>query len=246
MLAAIFGVAYHYVIQKPVYKSVGSVILIAQSSQTSETSEVTEANFNYSLSLIPFLVDLMNDAPVMKSVKSDLEASDIENKDKYTLDNLGDLVSTSARTYSSLEKSLYIDVTASTSDAELSPFLVTSVINNSISIANDDSSPYSTILKNSIVKAAVASDPVDSSMSLVKTIIISILTGFILGALYGVAYEMMNTKVTSPNELEAMTGIKVLAGIPSIEEIADEEKRPHKQRKSRKTKPTEDSQEDTE
>lgn len=215
--AVAIGATYGLGFQKPKWQSTGSVILIASndsSTTTSSDATITSTNLSLSLALLPSLVDFMNDETVMNKVMTDTNTKFSEN---YKLKDIKELVSSSARTYSSLEKSLYVDVTATSSDKELSKYLVTAVINNAYTIAQSDDSVYSKIFKDAIVPSSSASDPIDAATSTAKICLISGLVGLVVGALYGIIFELANTRVVSPKDLELLTDTKVIATIPLID-----------------------------
>ena len=213
------GLIYGLAFKKPVWESKGAVIVLAKSgdssSTSSDTTDLTVTNLNFSLSILPTVVDTMNGDTIINNIVSDVNTSGKFKKTDYEADDIKKLVKAQARTYTSLEKSLYIDIVADTSSTELSKFLVTSMLDRSMELTNQ-AEGYTNIFKNAIQVASNASAPVDSSMSVWKISLIAGLVGLLGGALYGIIFEMANTHVVSEKELEAITGVKNIGTIPDV------------------------------
>lgn len=208
----ILSSAFAFEIKKPKWSSTGSMIVLAKadSSSTDDQTQITAANLSLSLSLVPTIVDIMGDSPVQSAVAKDINTS---YNSQYTATDIGKMVTVKARTYTSSERSLYIDITASTSNKDLSISLVDATITETVRLAKDKDQSYSNLL-SSLTTAHTASEPVDTSMSRATLILIGFVCGLVVGCLYGIIFEFSSKKVNTSEELESLTGVKVLGMIP--------------------------------
>jgi capsular polysaccharide biosynthesis protein len=210
------GLTYNYAIKKPEWKSSGSTIVIASTSDS-----VSQTNLNTSITLLPSLVAFINDNPVMSNVTYTINnMKTASGADKYShtyeIDEIKKLVSASARTYTNLQKSLYIDVVATTIDKTLSKDLVNTTLAEAITLANDTSQAYSHVFADTLYISSQASDVVDSSMSVAKISLIALAVGLVLGILYAVIFDLCDTRISSVKDLENLTGYKNIGSIPKV------------------------------
>jgi capsular polysaccharide biosynthesis protein len=210
------GLTYNYAIKKPEWKSSGSTIVIASTSDG-----VTQTNLNTSITLLPSLVAFINDDPVMSNVTYTINNMKTDSgADKYShtydIDEIKKLVSASARTYTNLQKSLYIDVAATTVDKTLSKDLVNTTLTEAIALANDTSQAYSHVFANTLYISSQASDVVDSSMSVTKISLIALAVGVVVGILYAIIFDLCDTRISSVKDLENLTGYKNIGSIPKV------------------------------
>jgi capsular polysaccharide biosynthesis protein len=206
VVSLIGGLVYGLTIKKPVWQSQGEAIVIAKSG-TGDAS-----NLDYSLSILPSVVSFIDGTYVMNNVR---DATNKEYGKYYTTTDIQKMVGASAQNYSSVEKSIYIDITAKTADKDFSMFLVNTVLTVSENIANNDSS-YSLNFKDTFITASTAKEPTDTSFSNVGIALIAVLAGAVVGAIYGVIYEAADSHIVSTKNLEALTGIKNIGTIPYI------------------------------
>lgn len=86
-------------------------------------------------------------------------------------------------------------------------------ITETVRLAKDKDQSYSNLL-SSLTTAHTASEPVDTSMSKATIILIGFVCGLVVGCLYGIIFEFSSKKVNTSEELESLTGVKVLGMIP--------------------------------
>lgn len=214
LAALICGGIYSFGIQKPVWTSTGSVIILADNNTDStDSGSLDSNNLNLSLNLIPSIVDFMNTGEVLTSTLEEVNES---TKNNFTYDEMDKMVTVASRTYTSTQKSLFIDINVSTDNKDLSKTIVNSVINNSIEISNDTSKSYHLAFGKRIVISTTANTPVNTAMSKVKILLIAALIGLVVGVLYGIIFELCDTRVKTIKEIESLTGVKVIGLIPDI------------------------------
>lgn len=214
LAALICGGIYSFGIQKPVWTSTGSVIILADNNTDStDSGSLDSNNLNLSLNLIPSIVDFMNTGEVLTSTLEEVNES---TKNNFTYDEMDKMVTVASRTYTSTQKSLFIDINVSTDNKDLSKTIVNSVINNSIEISNDTSKSYHLAFGKRIVISTTANTPVNTAMSKVKILLIAALIGLVVGVLYGIIFELCDTRVKTVKEIESLTGVKVIGLIPDI------------------------------
>jgi|LAHS01.1.fsa_nt_gb capsular polysaccharide biosynthesis protein len=220
VVGLIGGGVYAFGVEKPVWTSTGTVIVIADSnSQTTTSDTISTTDFNNSFNYVITARDTINDTPIMTAVMTSINTS---KGTSYTLKEIKKMVSASARTYTSLEKSLYVDITANTADKDLSQALVDTTITETLSITASDSR-YA-FLKNRLALTSSSSTPVDTSFSKAKVLLIAGACGLIAGILYGILFELCSTKVGNVKDIEALTGEKVIGLIPMQENTTEEAK----------------------
>ncbi|MFA6862220.1 MAG: hypothetical protein WCR56_07645, partial [Bacilli bacterium] len=186
LAALICGGIYSFGIQKPVWTSTGSVIILADNNTDStDSGSLDSNNLNLSLNLIPSIVDFMNTGEVLTSTLEEVNES---TKNNFTYDEMDKMVTVASRTYTSTQKSLFIDINVSTDNKDLSKTIVNSVINNSIEISNDTSKSYHLAFGKRIVISTTANTPVNTAMSKVKILLIAALIGLVVGVLYGIIF----------------------------------------------------------
>lgn len=214
----IIAIGYAFLIQKPEWSSTGTIIVLASNdedtTETPSTGTINSSNLSLSINLVPTLVDFIASSSVLSNVAIDINQ---ESGTSYSTKNLQSMLSVSARTYTSLEKSLYIDITATTNDEALSKAIVNSTLETAIEMANDESLTFSKVFSNSMTITSYADEPVDTSTSKFLILLIGAVIGVIIGAVYGLIFELCNTHVISQKELEALTGLNVIGTIPEIE-----------------------------
>lgn len=218
VVCIIIALGYAFLIQKPEWSSTGTIIVLASNdedtTETPSTGTINSSNLSLSINLVPTLVDFIDSSSVLSNVVTDVNK---EFNTSYAIKDVQEAVTVSARTYTSLEKSLYIDVTASTDDKELSMAIVNSTMEKAIEMANDENLTFSKVFANSMTITSLAGEPEDTSTSKILILLIGAVVGVVIGAAYGLIFELCNTHVISQKELEALTGLNVIGTIPEIE-----------------------------
>ena len=222
------GFVYAKVFKKPVWTATGQTYVIVTASDTAAgvgTGEVTTTTLNLSVALLPSVVSFMNSKPVMDATTDNINA---ELNGHYSSDQIAKMVSASAANYSSTVKSIYIDVKASSSDPDFSCVLVRNLINTSKEMADDATGEYNEVFGNKIKISSIPykyvdangktvySGVADSSLSTIKVVLIAAAIGLAAGLAYGIIFELLNTHVNTPRELESITGVKVIGNIPDL------------------------------
>ncbi len=213
------GLTYDLGFKSEQWEVSGSAMVLSVSEDTT-SSEITSSDVSYSLTLLQTVNDLMTDDPVLEAVATSLEEDGYKNSsgENYSTSQIDDMLSVSPRTYSSTAKSLFIDVTATTSEAELSVKIVNYCLLDTIAVISD-SDTYS-FLSDSLHITSYASLTSVEDVATSTTLIcgISILIGLIVGVIYAIIKELTNIFVVSKKELETTNSIKVLASIPDYSE----------------------------
>lgn len=216
-VCVIAGLVYGFAIKQPEWSSSGTVVVLADAGTSTDEEEtstgIDSTNLSLSISLVPNVRDFMNSYTVRKEVANQINS---KHSTEYKPDDISNLVAASAKTYTSLEKTVYIDVTATTSDAELSQDLVNTMIDVAIEMANSETTGYSKIYADSIYLDSEASEAEDTSMSKKLILAIAAVAGIVIGALYGIIFELCSNKAGSAKDLEDLTGVKVIGTIPDI------------------------------
>ncbi|MFA6830304.1 MAG: hypothetical protein WCR67_06370 [Bacilli bacterium] len=224
VVCALGGGVYGLGLKKPVWSASGSVIIVydSNSDDDTKTSTVTTTDFLNSFNYVISARDTINDTPIMTLVTESVNAKYSSN---YKVSQIKKLVYASARTYTSLEKSLYVDITANTSDKDFTLDLVSITLQTALSTISTDS--RYTFLKNRIFVTSTPTKDDISDTSTSATVIIGAgaAIGLVLGILYGIIFELCSTKIGSIRDIESITGLKVIGTIPLLSEDEDESKK---------------------
>jgi capsular exopolysaccharide synthesis family protein len=193
----------------------GSAMVLSV-DEDSTSSEITSSDVSYSLTLLQTVNDLMTDDPVLEAVATSLAEDGYKNSsgENYSISQVEDMLTVAPRTYTSTSKSLFIDVTATTSDAALSVKVVNYCLLDTVSLISDsdDYGFLNDCLHITSYAALTSAEDVATSTTLICGI--SILIGLIVGVIYAIIKELANIFVVSKKELETTNSIKVLASIP--------------------------------
>ena len=185
-----------------------------EGNEEAASGAINSTNLSLSINLVPTLVDFINSSSVLDDVTTQINQ---KHQESFKTSDLKKMVSASARTYTSLEKSLYIDVSASTDNEVLSKDIVNATLETAIRISNDAEKPFHTNLANCMTISSPAGEVEDTSTSKALTLLIGVVAGIVIGMAYGLIFELCNTHVVSASEIEAMTGLNVIGVIPDIE-----------------------------
>lgn len=223
----VLALGYGFLIQKPEWSSTGTIIVMASadSQNTDEipsTGTINSSNLSLSINLVPTLVDFINSNSVLSLVATDINS---QFETTFTTKEIQSMVSAVARTYTSLEKSLYIDVTATTDNTELSKAIVDKTMKTAVALANDPESSFSTVFANSMTVTSYAGDGTNTATSKKIILLIGFVAGLVIGVAYGLIFELCNTHVVSAKELESITGLNNIGAIPDVEKSEREDRK---------------------
>ena len=223
---------YAKAIKKPVWQATGQMYVIVQPSDSaSSTSQdsLTTTTLNLSVALLPSAVSFINSEPVMKAATEKYNAD--TSLPTYTIISFEKAASAEAANYTSTVKSIYINISAKSSNKDQSVAMVNALMDATLEKAEEGD--YQDIFGN---KLKVASRPgktenneysgvSDSSMSTVTILLLGLAIGLVVGVAYGIIFELANTHVVSSKEIEQMTGVKVIGNIPDLTPETEERAR---------------------
>ena len=224
---------YAKAIKKPVWQATGQMYVIVQPSDSaSSTSQdsLTTTTLNLSVALLPSAVSFINSEPVMRTATEKYNANS-ESLPTYTIISFEKAASAEAANYTSTVKSIYINISAKSSNKDQSVAMVNALMDATLEKAEEGD--YQDIFGN---KLKVASRPgktenneysgvSDSSMSTVTILLLGLAIGLVVGVAYGIIFELANTHVVSSKEIEQMTGVKVIGNIPDLTPETEERAR---------------------
>ena len=203
------GFVYSKYYKAPKYEAAGTCMVLAKKD---ENETITSDDVNYSLILLATVNTFMQDEPVIDAMTSDL----IEKGYDVSKYDVMSMLSVKPSNYTSSSKSLYLDISATSTNNKLAIAVVNSCLNKSVEITNNEEK-YA-FFKNTIVITSRASSASDVSTSSVLICILSTLAGLFLYIVYAIFRELTNVYCISKKEIEAMTHKKVLAVIPDYSE----------------------------
>lgn len=212
------GVVYGRVIKKPEYQATSQVMVVNTEAESESSTDIS-GNLNIAKQQAAIAYGYMTTTEVREATCKalaptypDYDISDDSKKDKAMETLAKQYTVTLATVGSTSTTSIFISVTATTSEKQRSIDLANTVANVTHDLANG-SGTVSSVLKNSIV-VTEAMTSTDSSTSNVVIALIGTLIGLVVGCAYAIIRELANTKVTSKFELEQLTGVKVIGMIP--------------------------------
>jgi len=220
VLALAVGLGYDIGIKSPEYQASGSCMALSVDDDSSDAT-VTYTDVNYSLILLQTVNDLMTDTPVLTAVTESMNSEGYN----YTVEQVSKMLTASPRTFSSSAKSLFIDVTATSSDVATSVKLVNFCLDDTVKLVNSDGGDYG-FLKDAlkITSRARETGTVDVATSTTLIGAVSLVIGLIIGVIYAIVKELTNVFVVSKKELETTSGIKILGTIPDYSEAHQKHK----------------------
>lgn len=218
------GVVYGRLIKKPEYEATSQVMVINSDEEEANSADIS-GNLNIAKQQAAIAYGYMTTTEVREAACKSLAAkypdydiSDDSKKDE-AMETLAKQYTVSLATVGSTSTtSIFISVTSTTSDKQLSLDLANTIVTVTRDLANGSGSVSGYLKDSLIVTEAMTST--DSSTSNVVIALIGTLIGLVVGCAYAVIRELANTKVTSKFELEQLTGVKVIGMIPKY---ADEE-----------------------
>lgn len=229
------GVVYARAIKKPVYKATRTLAVIAPKDDDTSASN----NVNNSLYFARIAVGYIKYPEVEEQACKILVDKTEDYKEMFSsVDDKGDTVyntvvlddffTASLETYvsgNSTATSIFIDVTASSSDKQLSTDVVNAVVQALQDVSNTAGSALNSLLDHTIFPGTEArvDDAKDSSTSNVVIGAVGVIGGAVLGIAYAIIRELADTKIGSKSELEHLTGYKVIGMIPKYETYAEEQ-----------------------
>jgi capsular polysaccharide biosynthesis protein len=198
----VMGIVYTYVMVTPTYTAETSLIVQVDfdSSEISEQSAISIAQ-----NLIATYKEFVVSNLVLESVIEDVDGLPVDQ----SINGLQNSISISTQT-----SVLIIYISVESESAELAAEIANTLVNNSISIANDDEVGY-VLLQDKLKVLDIAVAPtVPSSPNKILNIVISVLLGGIISLAFVFIKELFNNKYQSASEMEKHLGIKVIAAVP--------------------------------
>lgn len=204
------GVLYGKVIKKPKYQSTGTMLINKEGATLNDAKAWAGAIYNYSTT------DKVKLLTGKKMVELGYKTQFVN--DKGEIDTSKIVYTASMPTYGgSTNTSIFINISASTSDAKMSQDLVDTIMTATQELIDNDDAQMSSA-KGFVNISSKASAAVDTSTSNVMIALIGVLIGVVVGAGYGIVRELTNVHVASKSELENLTGYKVIGMIPKYGE----------------------------
>ncbi len=224
LLSLSVSLVYAFVFEKESYTSNGLVILITDPSEdeknnnveTKSDSEIYQ-DLHFTATILPTVIDFLSDDSVLA-----IACEDINQNQVFTTTYTPELIkeknylTVSSRTYDYYEKSLYVDVSVTTENQELSLELTKAILESAYSLSKDESKPFRKVFYNTFIVSLPSSEAVESSFSKPLIVLIGFIIGLVLGCLYCFLYQTLDNQVTSMKEMEYLTGENYLGAIPSF------------------------------
>lgn len=222
------GVGYAKLIKAPKYQASVQLMIVNTSSSS------TEENINEALKKTQIAYVYMTTADVATSAGQkladkgyDVYAKDSDGKKTEDIDvaAVQKLYAVSIPTVTSNNTSVFLNVTSTCKSADMAVDVANFVADATITLANDSSNEISSYLNNSLSKIKPALYANDTSTSTAVIAIVGTLIGLVLGVAYGIVRELLDNKVSSKNDLEVLSGYKVIGMIPEYRHQAKPEKK---------------------
>lgn len=214
------GVLYGRLIKKPKYEATSQIMI----KVTDDSGDISE-NISQAKNQAQIASKYISYLEVREAVCSSLAAKYPEydvSKNENAAEDLSSQYSVSLPTVgSSSTTSIFVDITATTSEKQQSVDVANAIANVTKELSNG-TGDISSYLKNSIV-VAEATTATDSSTSNIVIALIGTLIGLVVGCGYAIIRELTNNKVTSKYELEQLTGVKIIGMIPKYEDDQEQE-----------------------
>jgi capsular polysaccharide biosynthesis protein len=221
------GFAYSKFFKTPKYQSTVKMMIKSGSTTTSADGEISLA-----LKKAQIAYGYLTTDEVATSVGKKMGA---KNYDVYLKDDSGKktenidvtavmkLYSVSIPTVTSNNTSIFLSITSTCKTEAMAIDVANFVATSAIELTNDTTSQVYGYLNNSLSSMGTAYSAKDSSTSTMILSLIGLLAGVVIGAAYGIIYELVDNRVKSKSDLETLTGYKVIGMVPKYDNLKAEE-----------------------
>lgn len=221
------GVGYSKFIKTPKYQATTQIMAVNDAPSGNAQDDI-----NLALKKAAIAYGYMSSEEVLKTVGIKMEE---KGYDAYVKDSNGKKTenvdvnavkgyyTVTIPTVTNNATSIFVNVTSTCKNKQMAIDVANFVVSSTIELVTTEGTNGYTILKNSIASMGEATNAKDNSTSTWVIALIGALIGVVVGAGYGIVRELTNTKVTSKQDLETLTGYKVIGMIPDyqlLEEIA--------------------------
>ena len=229
------GVVYCRYIQQPKYQA-KSTVYVLKKADKDEAEAITYAKNMARLASMYMAQDEVKEqaCKLLTGVDTYTEYSPYNiyptfkdtstGETKYATSMLGGYYTVTLEQFSNSDTSIFIHVTSTTKDPELSIDVANAVVYATKMLTeNSNSSGVANILSGYINPLSIANSANNTATRATVLGTIGGLLGVIVGIAYGILREMLNTRVSTKKELEIITGVKVIGMIPNYIEKEPEE-----------------------
>lgn len=219
------GIGYSKLIKTPKYQATTQIMTICN-----DPTLDTEKAISLSLKQAAIAYGYMSMDEVVNAVGAKMEAN---GYDAYTKDSSGkktgnvdtvtvkNYYTVTIPTVTNNATSVFVNVTSTCKTKQMAIDVANYVVDATIELVNTEGTNGYMNLKNSIASMGKATNAKDTSTSTWVISLIGALIGVVLGAGYGIVRELTNTKVSSKQDLETLTGYKVIGMIPDYQLVED-------------------------
>ncbi len=211
------GVIYGRVVKQPKYQAQTQLMVLAQDTTGTQSQklELTDR-------LVRITYGYLTSTEVRQQtldylVENNPKFVNVKGQPRYDSVSIGSLYTPQLQYSTSNTPTPFIKVVATSSDKDMAIAVANAVVTITTDLC-DNEGQLSNLLKNCLTPETTEIAK-DSSMSNTIIALVGVLGGLVVGALYGVIRELLNTKVGSKNEIEQMTGYKVIGMIPMYSNV---------------------------
>ena len=230
------GIVYGRYIQKPKYQATSSIYILDDNGSGTAQEVITVAK-NMARIASNYMTQsevreqacklLTGDATYLEYVPENTYPqykSETDGVVSYNISALKKSYSVTLEQFSSNDTSIFLHVTTTTKNADLSIDMANAVVCATRMLTeNGETGTVAGTLKGYVHPMAPANDATNTATSAVVLASVGVVLGLVVGAGYGILRELLNTKVSTKRELEIITGIKVIGMIPNYIEKKPEE-----------------------
>lgn len=230
LLGLALGVGYSKFLKAPKYQSSAQIGVV--DSSTGSTSD----NISLALKKTQIAYGYMTSDEVVTALGKKLgeKGYDVYVKDSsgaktenIDISRVKGYYTVAIPTVTSNSTSVFLTVTSTCKSAAMAIDVANYAVSATIELANSPDSTFYGLLKDSLISLGSTSSAKDTSTSTLTFAGVGALVGLVIGAGYAIVRELLNSKVSSKVDLEALTGCKVIGMIPKYEN-AKESKAPSK------------------
>lgn len=219
------GIGYSKLIKTPKYQATTQIMTVNPDSTGNAQDDI-----NLALKKAAIAYGYMTSEEVLKSVGVKMEekgydayVKDAGGKKTENVDiaTVKGYYTVAIPTVTNNATSIFVNVTSTCKNKQMAIDVANFVVSSTVELVNTEGSNGYTILKNSIASMGEATNAKDTSTSTWVISLIGALIGVVVGAGYGIVRELTNTKVTSKQDLESLTGYKVIGMIPDYQLVEE-------------------------
>lgn len=197
---------YAFSFNKPMYRSEGTVIVQIVSDLESKNPSYNDLVMSFNI--VGTAAGFLKDTSVLERVQEDIKTN---YKYDLTIKEIRSGLKINQQVDYFGNKTLYVDVTFTSRDPEMSKVIVDSVMTQAIALANSEKNV--SVFKNALYITSNAGECENVATSATKLLILGFAGGFVVGIVITFVKAITSNKINTKEELQESVNIEVLGSV---------------------------------